>query len=343
MKTLLESFNTFLSEEKGDNLKIAIQAIENEGYEYELIRGGNTIRVLDDNRVDVMDKMARMLQPLGYVHQDDGSTLGRLQLVDRQDGSVYIVFKPKSRTRAATAGMDFEESLAELLRSVGLGAKTAGAGHGSDLTITGTNGDTNIEVKTALSADFGQFRAQYNPTLRSWESRRTPGFVKNEGIFKPLFDNLLLPYLNENCVLPLGDERLREDKNDKVVGIKPSPTTGELKRQLQSEWFDGKTDYKVDFDFATIANYYADKGDEYIQIGRKGLYALNEEAAERLGVPLFSNSGLQAYVRFRIKPHMGENGTHSFTVAIKLKGTLVPSNKSLLNPADVEEIKNILS
>ena len=348
MKKLLENFNSFLSEEKGDNLKLAIQAIENEGYGYELIRGGNTIRVLDDNREDAMDKMTTMLQPFGFVHNPlIGGSLGRLEIKDRLDGSVFVLFKPKSRTKAASAGIDFEEALAALARSIGLEAEAAGTGPGSDLIISGPRASLKIEVKTALSADFGQFRAQYNTSKGTWEPRATPGYKKNKAIFKPLFDALLLPFLNQNCILPDPDKdsRLRRARENKelIAGIKSSLTTGKLKRQLQSQWFTKRTDYRVEFPFAAIASYYVDKGDEYIQIGRRGLYALTEPAAEQLGVPLFSDSGLTAQLRFRIKPHAGENGIHSFTVAIKVKGSLDPTPKSLLNPADLEEIKNILS
>ncbi len=344
MKNLMENFNSFLSEEKGDNLKLAIQAIENEGYEYQLIGSGNTIRVVDDNREDALDKMLSVLEPMGFVHNPFiGGSLGRLEMKSRLDGSVFILFKPKSRTRAATAGIDFEKRLATIMQGAGLEAETAGPGHGSDLTITGPKGTLKIEVKTALSADFGQFRAEYDPDKESWQPRETAGYKANEALFKSIFNQLLLSYLNENCALPLGDPRLRLDKDGQVAGIKRSPTTGKLKQKLQEAWFKGRKDYIVDFDFAAIAGYYADKGDEYIQIGRKGLYALNETAAQRLGVPLFSNSGLEAYVRFRIKPHMSINGTHSFTIAIKVRGALETSSKSLLSPGDAREIANILS
>ena len=60
-------------------------------------------------------------------------------------------------------------------------------------------------------------------------------------------------------------------------------------------------------------------------------------------MPLFADSGLRAQLRFRIKPHMGENGPTSFTVAVKVSGALERTDKSLLNPTDLEEIKAILS
>lgn len=123
-------------------------------------------------------------------------------------------------------------------------------------------------------------------------------------------------------MLPLADPRLRRDRDGQIAGLKSSSTTGDLKQKLQEAWFDGRKDYITNFDFAAIARYYGDKGDEYIQIGRSGLYAFSEQAAQNLGVPLFVNSGLEAYVRFRIKPHGATNGTHSFTVAIKIRGDL---------------------
>jgi hypothetical protein len=345
MKNLMESFNTFLSEEKGDNVALAIRAIEAEGYDYEILPRGNTIRITDDNREDALDKMIAVLEPLGFEHNTSITqhSLGRLEKIDRLDGNVYILFKPKSRTRAATAGIDFEKKLAAMLQDAGLEAKTAGLGPGSDLTITGPKGTLKIEVKTTLSSDFGQFRAEYDPNEETWQPRETAGYVANEELFKPIFNQLLLPYLNENCMLPLADPRLRRDRDGQIAGLKSSSTTGDLKQKLQEAWFDGRKDYITNFDFAAIARYYGDKGDEYIQIGRSGLYAFNEQAAQNLGVPLFVNSGLEAYVRFRIKPHGATNGTHSFTVAIKIRGRLERSSKSLLNPADIEEIKNILS
>jgi hypothetical protein len=341
LNMLLEMVSEVISEEKGDNLKAAIEAVEGEGYEHEV--KGNTIKILDDNRQDAFDKMQDILGRMGFEHNPlMGGSLGRLQKLDRTDGNVYVLFKPKSRTRAATAGMDYEEKLAAAAKELGLEASTAGAGHGSDLTLTGDKEEVKVEVKTTLSADFGQFTAQYDPASGTWETRKTKQFLKNAEIFQPLFDDYLVDYLNQNCKLPVGDPRLQVSKRDRIYGIRPSLTTGELKRELDNEWFDGKSDYKVAFDFDRIDNYYADKGDEYIQVGNKGLYALTPEAAEKLGVPLFSESGLGSYMRFRIKPHAGRNGRMSFTTAVKLFGKLKPSNLSLNNPEDIQKIKNIL-
>tara|TARA_R110000824_G_scaffold64838_2_gene169302 strand:+ start:6428 stop:7456 length:1029 start_codon:yes stop_codon:yes gene_type:complete len=342
MKETLAKFHSFLIESEGLNIEIAREAIENEGYEY--VEKGNVLKVLDDNRDDALNKLTSVLGRLGFTHNPIiGGSLGRLEIKDKVRGNVYILFKPKSRKRAATAGIDFEDRLATEISNMGMEATTAGYGHGSDLTITGANQTITAEVKTSLSADFGQFRVQYSTKEGTWQPRRTKQYIKNKHIFTPLFDELLKEYLNAHCILPLGDKRLNQDDYGKVFGLKASLTTGDLKRELQAEWFKGKTDYKKDFEFSRIAGYYADKGDQYIQIGSRGLYALTPEAATNLQVPLFSNSGLKAYIRFRLKPSVSENSSTSFTAAIKIKGRLGASELSLTNPADVEKLKALLA
>jgi hypothetical protein len=329
-------------DDRDRNLKMALRAIEAEGYDYKIVK--NQIRVLDDQRLETMAKLRQMLEPLGFVHNPigGGSSIGRLELKDRQFGSVYVLVKPKKRT-AASAGMDFEAKLANEItnryQNVGITATTAGFGHGSDLTIhKGSKPVMTIELKTALSADFGQFRAQYNIESDSWEPRRTEGYIKNEAIFGPLFDDYLREWLNDNAHFPsLRDPRLNISKN-KVVGLKASMKTGELKRQLQAQWFNGKTDVKVPFDFDRIASYYADKGDSFIQIDATGLYALKPEAQAIVPVPMFRDLGLKCDLRFRFKPSAGENSNTSFTVAVKIKGRYKKSNFSLTNAADLDTI-----
>jgi len=333
------------SEER--NLQKAIRAIEAEGYDYE-IRGKNTIIIRDDDRIETLEKMKSMLIPQGFRHNPigGGSSIGRLEVKDKTLGNVYILIKPKSRRAAATAGMDFEDKMAQLINdkyaTMGVKASTAGFGPGSDLTIKTPTKTITAELKTALSADFGQFRAQYNQESESWEPRRTSGFVKNESIFAPLFEQYLRNWLNVNATFRNpADSRLRKD-GVKITGLARSEGTGELKRQLQNDWFSGKTDYKVPFPFQMIASYYADKGDEYIQINGRGLYALTPEASKKLGVPMFKDLGLISYLRFRFKPSQGVNSATSFTVAVKLKGRYKDSNLSLTNAEDLDIIINKL-
>ena len=342
-----ETFNKwqeFLSEQIAQNFEDAIEDIKSLGYEYSTNK--NAIKVLHDDRQESLSKVSDVLVPKGYTHNTSPNygTMGRLELKDRSGGNVYVYFKPKTRsTSPARSGMDYEEKLAEKFRSLGLDAKSAGTGHGSDLTISGSRGTLKIEVKTGISADFGQFTLKYDPSANTWETKKTKSFVEKAEIYQPIFDNILKDYLNENCLLPVGDPRLSVNKAGEIAALKPSQETGELKRELQSQWFDGRTDLILPFDFVNISKYYALKGDEYIQIRRAGINALTSTAATKLKVPLFSDSGLSGYVRFRLKPSMGPNSRTSFTVAVKARGRLERSPLDLDDDTTALEIKNILS
>jgi len=330
------------------NLEQASRIIDSEGYVYKIIQKNN-IRVLDDDRIETMQKLEQMLSPMGFVFNPSvsGSSIGRLELVDPKAGSVYLYVKPVKGT-PASIGADFENKIANEINqrysSAGFEAKTAGSSPGSDLLIKKDGVPVmSVELKTSLSSDFGQFRVQYNLGSGMWECRRTKGFNKNEQIFEPLFDDYLRDWLNSNARFPdTSDKRFKIDKN-KIAGISLSTTTGSLKRELQRSWFNGKTDYKVPFDFSRISSYYSDKGDSFIQINGVGLYALKPEARAIVDVPLFSELGLGCFMRFRLKPSSGENSGTSFTVAVKLKGRYQRSNLSLTNQTDLDAIMSKLS
>tara|TARA_Y100000593_G_scaffold24541_1_gene48899 strand:+ start:4186 stop:5328 length:1143 start_codon:yes stop_codon:yes gene_type:complete len=335
----------------GVELQKALDIVEREGYHYDLPRY-NVIRIRSPERVNVMDKMTQMLAPLGYEHRDDGSTLGRLQRIDRQEGSVYILFKPPFGERAADVGAHEEEKFVKMAQEIAgkaISAESAGSGHGSDLTLSGPNGELTIEVKTGISADFGQFRLRYDTGEGRWEPSTTSKFLENMKVFMPIYENYVDDYVQKSYVMSEPyDERFqmrnlmsadRENVVGQVItGLKRSPTTGEFKRQLEAEWFGGKTDKKIEFPFEMISNYYADKGDRFIQLGNWGLYALNAADAKEFGIPLFSESGLQSLVRLRLKPSMGTNSATSFNVAIKIKGRLEKSPLNLRNREDLEKI-----
>ena len=126
----------------GEEFNKALEIVEKEGYTYDLPRF-NVIRIRSVERVDVMDKMSKMLNPMGYEHHDDGSTLGRLQRIDRKAGSVYILFKPPFGTRAADIGAYEEEKFVKMAKEIAgdrIEATSAGSGHGSDLKLSGPNG-----------------------------------------------------------------------------------------------------------------------------------------------------------------------------------------------------------
>ena len=335
----------------GAELHKALDIIEKEGYHYDLPRY-NVIRIRSPERINVMDKMTQMLAPLGYEHHDDGSTLGRLQRVDRKAGSVYLLFKPPFGTRAADIGAHEEEKFVKMAKEIAgdrIEAKSAGSGHGSDLTLSGPNGTLTIEVKTGISADFGQFRLRYDTGEGKWEPSTTSKFLENMGVFMPIYEKYVNDYVQESYVMTEPyDERfqvrslLSADRDSvagqAITGLRRTPTTGEFRRQLEAKWFSGKTDKKIDFPFEMISNYYADKGDRFIQLGNWGLYALNPADAKEFGIPLFSDSGLQSSVRLRLKPSMGTNSATSFNAAIKIRGKLEKSPLNLRNREDLEKI-----
>ena len=71
-----------------------------------------------------------------------------------------------------------------------------------------------------------------------------------------------------------------------VTGIRRSPTTGELGESLRANGM-AENDKIIEFPFEMIAKYYSDKGDRFIQLGNKGLFALNRQDAEEFAIPLF--------------------------------------------------------
>jgi len=99
--------------------------------------------------------------------------------------TLYMLFKPLKTSGgevAATRGFDLEkklaDSIAERLKEHGIKVVTAGAGHGSDLTIIGKDPSQKmtIEIKTTLSADFGQFKIGLNQETGKWQPVPTAGF-----------------------------------------------------------------------------------------------------------------------------------------------------------------------
>jgi hypothetical protein len=107
-------------------------------------------------------------------------------------------------------------------------------------------------------------------------------------------------------------------KNDFVKGLRRASYTGAVKRALQIQWFNGRTDMLLPVSGDLIQSYYALKGDILIQIQGKGVYALTPQAASYFKIPELKNEINRSLVRIRIKPHQGTDGVHSFTCALKI-------------------------
>ena len=303
-----------------------------------------------DARADVLKKLQKDLLPLGFVYDSTrGGSYGRFVMsgVKGKFNQLVVLIKstsPVGRGSGAQLGMEAENKLASYISekygSMGITAKTSGAGHGSDLTILARGKKPlTIEIKTTLGSDFGQFRIGYDTQTKKWRAMQTKGFLKNQKIFQNIFNTVVGPFMNNKAqftpdMLKMPSINI---KNNVIATLKPLEGTGDFKKLLQKSWF-GSTDERIPFDFNKISHYYASKGDQFIQIGKKGLYALSPDGASELGVPYFGTTGLNGIVRVRVKPHGGYNGTHSFTIAIKITGKMKNSPLNLTNEADLDKV-----
>ena len=354
---LLEMIEEALGEQEySENISKALEIIEKEaknmGYTYE-VYGKNKIRIRAPNREQVMAELQKLVSPLGFEHFADGSSLGRLQLkTPRNRDNVYIMFKPLAGTTAASKGNLAEKQIAKRFEELSGGtvqADSAGAGHGSDITVVGPKGTLTIENKTSLSADFGQFSLRYDLELEKWEPNPTKDYLQKQHIFGPIFDKYVNNYVNTKYVLPLPPtmeeikQTYRVYQNRYITGLRAGPMTGETKRNLERVWFDGKTGAYQKFPFEEISGYYADKNDRFINIGKRGLYALNPQDAQAFNIKEFSDTGLIPSVRLRLKPSMGTNSNTRFLVAIKVGGTLEKSPLTLDNDQDILKIIKIIT
>ena len=329
------------------------KALSEYEYEYE-VKPTSAVRskvvVKTDERQEAFDVLSGKLSELGYAHSGFGtygSSFGRWTKVDSRLGSVDVFIKPKSKAAPQAAGKDYEDTLAQTISdkfsSYGIEVETAGFGHGSDLIIKSpAGGEMKIEAKTNLGADFGQFRMAYDIQQQTWKVVKTKMFLKKSPQMQELLLNSfredLRPYLDKYCTFPnLEDERLNA-KNGFVYGLNPHPGTGQIKAELQSAWFQNSAQLLAPVDFINIVGYYVDKGDNFLQIRGAGLYALTPDAAAMVNAPQFAETGLISNLRFRFKPHGSTNDRHSFTAAVKIKGSLQKSNISLDNPEDHDKI-----
>ena len=353
---LLEMIEEVLGEQEySKNIKMALDTLktesENMGFAYEVF-GKNKIIIRAENREAVMSEMEPILSRFGFHHHEDGSTLGRLQLkTPGNKDNVYISFKRLAGKTPASLGNLAEKTIAKRFEDLSGGAvqaTAAGAGHGSDITVVGPKDFLTIENKTSLGADFGQFSLHYDMGLEKWEPIPTEDYLKRKHIFEPIYDKYTKNYVNTNYVLPLPST-LEEIKQiyrvvdgRYITGLKAGAKTGETKRGLEKIWFNGKTGVYQKFPFAEISHYYADKNDRFINIGKKGLYALNPQDAKLFSIKEFANTGLTPSVRLRLKPSSGTNSNTRFLVAVKIGGSLEKSPLTLDNDKDIIKLINII-
>lgn len=325
------------------NLVLTSTWLANQGYELSVT--DNKIKVYCDNEISRKPLMEQLTNALvgKFSYNPDpakGSSIGRLEHFDK-NGNVFIFVKPKNGCAgqiAANRGLQYEKKILDLvcdnIEKDKLNIKQGGGGSGADLII---NNKLKIEIKSSKDADFGQFTIQYDVTAQTWFINDTKKYRKNKAFYDNIFSKYLLSYLNTEAKLTCSYPDLRiKNCNGKTIiwGINSGKNTIQTKKTIEELWFDGRESKYFSADFADVAAYYLGRGDDYIQIQNRGLYAFKQN---NFAIPTFQEKcGGDAKIRFRIKPHQ-KGGKHSFMISIRVN--LQPSDKSL---EDVELLKNIL-
>ena len=195
-----------------------------------------------DDRARVVQKMSQDLESQGFIYDSTrGGSVGRFVKLGVRGQSTQLIVLVKSTVAtgggaAASAGMEAEVKLASYISdnfaNLGVSAKTAGAGHGSDLEIMASNKEPmTIEVKTSMGADFGQFRIGYSTDSRTWVPSETKGFLKNKELFQDIFDTVVGPYMDKNAQFTdemLQSSSLQASKAGIIKSLTPRVGTGDF-------------------------------------------------------------------------------------------------------------------
>jgi hypothetical protein len=344
-RTLRNVVRRVLAEAKGDNLALAMEILT--GLDLgELDVKGNLVRIKvpRSERNEAMNKAVDALQASGFDFNPSQtkSSLGHIEKLDRADGSVYVVIKPTGGG-AATVGQEFENKIAALfLDDLGeeCDVDAAGFGHGSDVTVKcGGKQVLGVETKSSSGADFGQFSIGYDDTRGEWVVRDTKNYQKQKGLVDTLW-SVVQSAVNEKMKFDDSIDAHFRSKDSIISGLVASPTTGEFRKSLEGKWFDGMSSLNIPIDFQQVAGYYKGKGDDLLQIGNFGAWALQDKFSQ-IGIPQFSDETPKTSLRIRIKPSMGANGNHRFNVAIKMSGLKRPGF-NLLDPDDRSKLEDFI-
>ena len=309
--------------EQQDPLQSIENIVSSAGGEIVKTPKNSIYKIVSDDRVALEKVLTPQFTELGIIWEPNapGAGFGRYKLPrSRKDGgSVYFLMKPR-KGGAAQVGAQYEGKLVAIMQELlpEYNVESAGFSHGSDLSISDEDSSLTIELKTSSGADFGQFKMFYDTRAKIWVAAKTKGFLKNEGLYSGIFTNIVGPAMSDRHI---DIEKYANNLNMKdgyVRGLRRASYTGAVKRALQDQWFNGRTDLLLPVNAELIQSYYAMKGDELIQIQGKGVYALTSEAAAYFQIPELKDSVSRSLVRIRIKPHAGTDGVHSFTCALKL-------------------------
>jgi len=211
-------------------------------------------------------------------------------------------------TNVARKGMKFEETVASGMNSYfanklleNVAHANGGAGKGSDIVITGPDGDMlhSYEVKRSKGSriDFGQFRISYDEN-KGWQQATG---LKNESqvqVFNHIKNDLDHGVFGK---LPQGPKLTSSDAHT----FWDSSNVERGDRSVSADVI------RVDIPKYFIEKYYRDKGDSFIVLG-ESVYSL----AGRKIQPL-SGALEECYALFRVKYH--KKGNYSYTVTLRGK------------------------
>lgn len=295
----------------------------------------------DNQRIAKISELSKTLLSDFIFNPDPskGSSIGRLEKFHK-DGNVFVFVKSKSGCagqKAANIGLEYEKQIFETImkhpQSRHFNIKKGGGSGATDLTI---NNKLRIEIKSSKDADFGQFTIQYSDTRKTWFINETKKYLHSKDFYDNIFNKYLIQFLNSSAIFneSYSDLRIKTLNNEKIIwGIDVGPNTKNTKQLLEKYWFGGRESQYFTVDFSDVAAYYLNRGDDYIQIQGRGLYAIKQN---KFGIPTFSDSCKEnAKIRFRIKPHQ-KGGKHSFMVSVRVH--IKPSQFSIENPDILQKI-----
>jgi hypothetical protein len=213
------------------------------------------------------------------------------------------------KSMAAYAAQDesaMARDLNEHFRSKGIefiATDTGGSGHNPDVTVKDILTEEPInkfESKRSGGSrtDFGQFRIYYEPES-GWQFHET---LKSVSIAKFVF-SLIKPQLDTNVCgnFPhgpsLSEAAAHEFWDTHEPGRRLSICGDVLKVPIPSN---------------IISDYYAEKENDYIKVG-KDLYSLSNDEI----IPTFESMVKESYALLRIKYH--KKNRYSYTVAFRMK------------------------
>jgi|15BtaG_2_1085339.scaffolds.fasta_scaffold00154_17 hypothetical protein len=354
LKTV-EILKNFLRQKGYSDENFAVKAKSGISTEFKLL-----VPLGVDGRREIVDALASELDFLGYEYDFTYGRTGRFANITSPVDKVYFLIKPSgaARTGPQYTGEQYEKDLEASISNV-LGdtfeVVTAGFGHGSDIVVkkAGSTDKLSIEAKSNVGTDYGQASARIDPVTGEWEMNPTRQLLGNKdrhGLFLVILQKLkeagLLPSFKgaeERGFGPSAYPDIYSKKGEHIYGLRRSATTASIASRLKSDWFGARNkeslylEYRVD----NIVQYYRSKGDDLMQIRGYGLYALTEEMAETFDIPMFGE-GVTGQIRFRLKPHGGPHGIHSFTVANNIRGRLKRSRLSLDNEEGILAVADYL-